>query len=82
MMDNIQFFSMMATIIGSVGSGVIFLYKEIKSFESKSENQSARIDKLYEISTERSDKLYQMFIDLRKENDEKFYALLKEKKQK
>lgn len=52
---------------------IIFWYfsrdikSEMKLLEDKIDKQSDRIDRLHEMSSERTDKLYEMFIDLLKD---------------
>lgn len=65
-MDWIQFFSLLSTTLAGFG----FLYREMKDWKKEAQEEIKEQSK-------RTDKLYEMFIDLRRENDQKFYDLLR-----
>lgn len=65
----IQFAGVILTVLG----GCAFLRREIKS-EIKEIKDDAKAQ------AARTDRIYEMFCELRKDSDQKFYDLLKERK--
>lgn len=77
-MTDVQFFSLIVSILLPLGGVLAFLYKELKEWRSETReetkeirkeivSQNERLDKNIATQSARSDRLYEMFIDLLKE---------------
>lgn len=68
------------TVLGVFISCFVFLLMEMRRVEMKIDIQGARTDQLYELYVQQNKEFNEKWESTRRESDQRFYDLLKEKK--